>query len=209
MPFLFSLTLLIWVLCFSRYYKRQNGPVPVLGGPISRAKTMWLGLTTYCYFVLPPLLYFATRLPPAVRHLTLVFMSLLLLRALVQSILMFIIHRWSPPFGMSLNIMYTSILVWQSQRYFLLLRESGFLQIIPGLWVGLMLTDTIFAWKFFKIVGSGTQGKDAIWYASEAPEFDAINRLTWIANVFFYAYLAGIIGLIWFDAASAASNHIK
>jgi hypothetical protein len=193
MALLFAGTLTAWAFFFYRYYQRQNGLGAAIGGPISRAKILWLGLTTYCYFVLPPILYAVADLPAVVRHLTLVFMCLLGLRACMQMLLMFVLHRWSPPMGMSLNILYSGIMIWQLQKQFPLLQETGPLQIIPGLWIGLMLTDTIFAWKFFKIVGARTQGTDAIWYASEAPEFAAINRLTWVADLFFYLYLASVV----------------
>ena len=65
--------------------------------------------------------------------------------------------------------------------------------------IGIMLTaltDTYYAYSFFKIVGTKTIGTEAIWYASETdPVFKRINLITARLNWFFYG-LTGFI-LYW------------
>ncbi|MDZ4667666.1 MAG: hypothetical protein SGJ00_07260 [bacterium] len=71
-------------------------------------------------------------------------------------------------------------------------------QIIISLYLilvsGILIVDSIYAYKFYKIVGSKTKGKDAIWYASETdPSFLGVIKLTRMLNapfLLFFVYLA-------------------
>ncbi|MBK8391199.1 MAG: hypothetical protein IPL23_18730 [Saprospiraceae bacterium] len=58
----------------------------------------------------------------------------------------------------------------------------------------MLILDTYYAWKFSKLVGNGTTGPNAIWYASaENSLFKKINQTTTFFNVLLLAWFIVIL----------------
>ena len=182
-----------------RFYRNQNR-VNRIGGHISKPKTVWLCFALYLYFILPVLSYevFDDRLNHGTRVSLVLFSVLLYLRALLQPLLMYRLKIWTPILGIAYNLLCSCFLI---NRYFKVdfqrLTRSDYdvqIDLLLAICLGVLLTDSFYAWSFYKIVGRDTQGEDAIWYASnDNPAFDRINRITFRLNILFIIAL-----VLWF-----------
>lgn len=177
--------LIIMILIYSfigyRYYVYQNS-TQTIGGPISKAKITWLTYTTFFYFIGSVFVYLTSDI--CLFHLQLfIFILLIYFRALAQMLLMFLFKKWIPPMGMVYNILCFCV-VWGTAFY------KGFSGLIVNAYTSptlmyiiilslALLTDTYYAYLFYKIVSSATTGSNAIWYASESDKkFARINKIT-------------------------------
>ena len=131
------------------------------------------------------------------------FITLIYFRFVVQSVLMFWLKKWTPPMGITYNLL---IFFTLSCGLFSSLKTVELTTLHPDEWalmslsvlLGMMLlVDSYYAWSFYKLVGHQTKGHEAIWYASEEdPKFRRINRETKWLNVLFLVYSAVLLGLI-------------
>lgn len=193
--------LLFTTLClqifFSFWYYNAQNKTQQIGGPIARPKIFWLGFTSYNYFVLSLLLWWGLQLSPSWNTLLLIFISCIYFRAVIQSLFMFVFHIWIPPMGIFYNIFCFFVITGYCFTHFNVLIDFVQGDFIAALYMGLicasLITDSVYAYKFFKLVGEKTKGKEAIWYASEEdPIFKKIVRLTRNMNILFmlfYLYL--------------------
>ena len=100
-----SISLFIQMLLGVLFYKKQNQQHK-LGGPISEAKTGWLFFALYIYFILPPILYFMVndKLNIDIKNTLVVFILLIYSRSIIQPIVMYRLKAWTPPIGISYNM---------------------------------------------------------------------------------------------------------
>jgi len=193
----FLVSLISYVLICVVYYRIQNKSKQI-GGPISKPKMFWLGFASYQYFILSAILYFTLDQPSTCYSMLTVLLFLLYFRGIVQSIFMFLFHIWTPPMGMLFNLFCFLYLMFQFYLNSHVFFGPNQAQIIISLYLilvsGILIVDSIYAYKFYKIVGSKTKGKDAIWYASETdPSFLGVIKLTRMLNapfLLFFVYLA-------------------
>lgn len=183
--------LALWCAIGVWYYRHQNGPKRPIGGPISWQKAWWLSLTTFSYFLLPVIVlsvYTGIFWQP----LAIIMLGFWLFRAVVQSALMFLLKRWIPPYGIAFNLLFACVMFWIA---FVKIKIGWSVPyaVLPVHFIGLMLTDSVFAWMFFQKVGMQTKGAEAIWYASQEPAYDQINRITLAADLIFTATLLYIL----------------
>lgn len=189
---LLLITLCLQILFSFLYYRAQN-KTQQIGGPIARPKIFWLGFTSYNYFILSLLLWWGLTLSPLWNTLLIIFIGCIYFRAVVQSLFMFVFHIWIPPMGIFYNIFcFTVIVVFTGYNYNEMF-PLGLGDEVGALYMGLicasLITDSVYAYKFFKLVGEKTKGKEAIWYASEEdPIFKKIVRLTRNMNILFTCY---------------------
>jgi hypothetical protein len=181
------------IAVFYAYYRQQNHQ-KTIGGPISQAKILWLGYAIFNYFIFSIWQWVLLPSGHIFRPILEILLGLFYGRLVVQAILMFGLKKWQPPMGMAYNLLCISIL-----SYFLInvfkTHSSDFiwnnhvallLYTIGILWT--LLTDTYYAYSFFKLVGAKTMGTQAIWYASdEDPQFRKINTITKYLNIAFYS----------------------
>lgn len=173
------------------YHGWQNSRA-AMGGAISEAKALWLFYALFHYFVFSVWAYFHWAADNRLHGLLALFVGVMYGRLLLQGLLMFVFKAWVPPMGMAYNL-------------FTVLAMAGYLLWPPTLWgmgtlgrhevltvsfavlaVGILLTDTAYAYGFYQLVGRQTTGKRAIWYAArEDPAFDQLNAWTYRLNVLF------------------------
>lgn len=200
---IFILALLVYLLCCFWYYKKQNNTSSI-GGPIAPAKIFWLGFASFQYFVLTLILLFGIPESNTWFFLLKGMVGLLFTRAILQSLLMFVVHKWSPPMGIAYNVFCMLFLI---AAYFFKLPElftntalEKLLANFVMLLFFILLVDSVYAYKFYRVVGAKTKGKEAIWYASEKdPDFAKIIQLTQILNVPFAIYFIYITYQILFN----------
>jgi len=181
------------------FYAIQN-KASRLGGGISKPKAVWLFLALYLYFILPVICYaaFDSILSPGIKNGLALLTGLLYLRAFMQPVLMYRLKIWTPIMGIAYNLLCSFFLIYRFFKIdFQPLAENAYdVQIVflLAISLGALLTDSFYAWSFYKIVGNDTQGDKAIWYASDDnPAFDQINRITFWMNILFISAL-----LLWF-----------
>jgi hypothetical protein len=195
---LLTISIAVW------YYRRQNAQA-ALGGPISKPKTVWLFYVLFHYFFLTVWCYFAFGTDNRLLGILPVFIGLVYFRLLAQSVLMFWLKKWTPPMGISYNLL-TFVMLFCAVFSKLIRLELTNLHPEEGLLIGLyvllgmiLLTDSYYAWSFYKLVGNLTKGHEAIWYASEEEaKFRRINQVTKWLNLFFLAYTAVLLVMICF-----------
>lgn len=196
------LSILLTITLAAWYYRRQNASA-TLGGAISKAKAVWLFYALFHYFFLTVWCYFNFEESNRFHAVLPVFIILVYFRLVAQSVLMFWLKRWTPPIGISYNLMTFAILCGcvfsklGKHELTILHPDEGLLLGFYGLLGMMLLVDSYYAWSFYKLVGSLTKGSEAIWYASEEDaKFRRINRVTKWLNVFFLAYSMVLLGLM-------------
>ena len=191
------------LVCMVFYYHYQNKETRI-GGQISVAKTFWLGFASFNYFVFPVLLFYQIE-NKFISNILLVIIALFYLRFLVQGFLMFVTKNWIPFYGIMHNkISMVAILI--SIVYMLFnqnsISEIGiiFMASFLILLFLVLLTDTVYAIRFQKIVGENTQGNQAIWFAGNTEVFKKINRLTIRNNwIFSFLNICVVFMMWWYD----------
>ncbi|ACY17254.1 hypothetical protein [Haliangium ochraceum] len=167
-------------LGYGALVRRQNQRARAgrrMGGRIAPAKALWLFYTLWTWLLLVPLLVSTAALPSSVRLVWGGFALAMWLRVPVEGYLMFVSKNWRPPIGIAHD---AACLAW------LVLAGALCMRALPWtIWVfhgGLVLAvamETYYAWGFWQIVGAGTQGDDAVWFASEQdPRFAHLVRVT-------------------------------
>lgn len=58
-----------------------------------------------------------------------------------------------------------------------------------------LAVDSFFAFRFDQLIQRNTTGENGIWYASDDPKFNTINRFTMVACVYVYCLMAVTIQL--------------
>jgi hypothetical protein len=184
------------------YYRHQNDTQSI-GGKISPAKSYWLGFVLFHYFIYPIYYYFWVQ--DETLEILLVFIAgWFYLRMFFQGIMMFGSHNWTPKVGIAHNLI-TAFLLMICQTgitiyYFghitttIVLVSSYILTLIA-----ISLTDTLYAHRFNKIVGDATQGKEAVWFASNVRQFEPLNKLTTQNNYLFTTVSFLIIIIMYYD----------
>ena len=187
------------VLCVSCavFFVRQNQPGK-LGGRISRAKMLWLLYVLYVWFLLCPALSFDEALRPSLRVLLRAVTVLMWTRGLAELAMMYVFKNWRPPYGIAHDLLCLGVLgggLWIYRDDWILC--SGFdawtLALLFCVEVTFLL-ETLYAAAFYRIVGEGTQGEEAIWFAPEGdPLFRRVVAVTGACNIPLYFFLAAYL----------------
>ena len=172
---------LVMILVTAYYYHYQNSRDSI-GGQISSPKAFWLGYASFNYFVFSVFLYLISE-NEDLKFILLVVILIFYFRAVVQWLMMFVLHIWLPLYGIIFSLFTVFIIIVlhiRSYRVFEQVDELGVLVLIL-FQINILLiliTDTFYMVKFRGIVGDETKGSKAIWYASKDTKYEAINRLT-------------------------------
>ena len=128
-----------------------------------------------------------------------IFIILIFFRATMQPVLLYITKNWTPLYGITFNILTGLVLISLISRLIMIhgVAKSAidriYLMYLSGVILALFV-DSYYANVFHRIIGQGTKGDDAIWYASEQDKrFKRINQITFYNNFFFFTLLILII----------------
>ena len=178
--------IILMIILISGYSFRQNTK-QVMGGSISRCKSIWLGICMFYYFVFSLWWYFQLEegiLKQILSYLIIIFF----IRFIIQGSSMFYFKNWKPVFGIAFNL--ASILfvmissIWLSSGLISAgIEQACFAYLI--MIAMLLATDTFFVFRFRKIVGKATRGDHAIWFASNKARFKFINRISCRVNIIY------------------------
>ena len=155
---------------------RQNH-AHIVGGPISVAKTWWLGCTLTVFFALPFALWKNARLAPAVRALFGWVFASFAARGAVELAIIYGTRGWKCGYGIAHDL-FTLVLAEALARR---VQNPGPAdrRALHFKWLlqATLLIEAYMAWRFRQIA-SPAQG---IYFAADTPEFRAINEITLIA----------------------------
>lgn len=201
---LLILFILILVLAGVTYvYHWHQNASDSMGGKIAPAKSYWLAFVLFHYFIYPLFFYYWID-NQSLEGLLLYIAVWFYLRMLVQGIMMFARRNWTPRIGIAHNLITAFLLMvcqigvlvyYFDQASTAVVLVSGYILIL----IAITLTDTLYAHRFSKIVGDATRGKKAIWYASDAKEFETINKLTVRNNYIFTLVSVVLIIIMYYD----------
>ncbi|NOT78817.1 MAG: hypothetical protein HOP07_07415 [Bacteriovoracaceae bacterium] len=180
-----KITLLSWpilvTLFAALYKKKQNGPNPLTGGPISTPKSFWLAYTVTTWFFLP----FIFLLNPDVIVPLKILISFHLLswwiRGPLELVMIYKLFNWSPRYGISHDLFHlVGLFVTWVYYYKDLITLTG-ISLLAHAFILVTIFATIaeisFAYLFLKI-RTQQEEKENIYFASDDPKWIFINRLT-------------------------------
>ena len=182
------------------FARRQNAR-PRMGGPVGRAKQIWLIWAVYTWFFLTPLFALIPSLSEPLRAVLLGFSGLMLARGIVELVMLYGTKNWRPPYGIAHDVVCAVGLLAGSA--WVVLGDApleGPLEawgrgLLATLTVSLLL-ETYYALAFSRAVEGRTTGDDGVWFAHAAdPRFAQVMQVTTIANVPLVGFVVGL--LVW------------
>ncbi len=188
----------LFSIAMAKYHQQQNNSAQI-GGKISTAKTVWLGLALFYYFVFSG--WWLAILPTAspLFPLAITVVSFFYFRAIVQAAMMYRAQNWTTTHGIAFNsigcILLVIGLLIATQQNSLTPTEISFICYLLLL-LCFQITDSFYAHSFGAIVGNATKGEKAIWFASTAPKFQKINQCTAKMNTLYLVFSIGLIAKI-------------
>ncbi len=177
--------LVIWPLlvsaCAYLYKKKQNGPNPMTGGPISKPKAFWLAYTVTTWFFLPFLFIFSPDVIVPIKYVIAFHLLSWWARGPLELVMIYKWFNWTPRYGISHDIFHIVGLV---SLYYI--NRENFINLTPmsNMALAFIFVTTLatvaeisFAYLFLK-ARSEAEEKDNIYFASDDPKWIFINRLT-------------------------------
>ncbi len=177
--------LILWpvlVSLFALLYKRkQNGPDPMTGGPISTPKAFWLAYTVTTWFFFPFLFLVNSEIIIPIKIIIGFHLISWWLRGPLELVMIYKWFNWTPKYGISHDLFHlTGIAALWIYYHNSFLALSG-LNLLAHAFILVTVFATIaeisFAYLFLK-VRSEQEKKDNIYFASDDPKWIFINRLT-------------------------------
>lgn len=172
--------LLVSVLAYF-YKKKQNGPSPMTGGPISTPKAFWLAYTVTTWFFLPLIFIFHPEVSIPLKYVIAFHLLSWWARGPLELVMIYKWFNWSPRYGIGHDIFH---LVGLVILYFM--NRNGMQNLTPinnivvafiCITVFATVAEISFAYLFLK-ARSEIEEKDNIYFASDDPKWIFINRLT-------------------------------
>jgi hypothetical protein len=191
-----KILIIVWPLLVSSlaffYKKKQNGPNPMTGGPISIPKSFWLAYTISTWFFLPILFITNSELIIPLKIILGFHLSSWWLRGPIELFMIYKYFNWTPKYGISHDLFHLLGLIGLMFFYKAELTELNSINLIvfSFLYVTVFATlaEILFAFLFLK-ARSVAEEEDNIYFASDDPKWIFINRVTLITVCAVMAHL--------------------
>jgi hypothetical protein len=182
------------------FHGRQRRGAP--GGPISRAKVVWLCLAMFLWMILAPVVAFDDASPAGLRAVLAPFAIAMWLRAVAETYLLYVTKSWRPPMGIAHHALCILLLAGGAALHADALASSTDAVPAPRLVVAALLASLVveiaYAFAFFRAVHGKTTGADGVWFADqEQARFRAINAWTARGNAVLIVATAAFLAR-WF-----------
>ena len=169
---------------------RQNVS-PVIGGPISLPKMLWLNYALLGWFVVPWFLWRHVRVTPSLRRVFGAHLISMYARGVVELWMLYVAISWSPIYGITHDLFQISLIAGfrQASRKSPSITEDRFNQAVRRFCTSIqlsLLAEIMFATLFYQ-TGAHHQ---AIYFASSTASYRFINDLTVLVDIAVYANLA-------------------
>ena len=160
---------------------------------MSLAKVFWLNHTLLTFFAVPAMLARDRTLAPRTRRALRMHLGSFVGRGLVELWMLYRTRSWRVAYGVGHDVAHLGVMEVLRPRSPAAgdadanaLRHLGLVQVS-------LIAEVLFATLFHRAVGGKTRGSKAIYFASTAPQFRRINRLTSIINIIVYTWLGRVI----------------
>ncbi|MBI3551599.1 MAG: hypothetical protein HY077_03710 [Elusimicrobia bacterium] len=159
----------------------------MIGGPISRAKILWLNYAMLIFFALPFCLWRSAGLDPGVRAVYGMIFWAFMARAVIEFYLIYVTIGWRCGYGIGHDWAVCALALVMRWRLPVLpsaadARALGFLSAVQLV----LLVESYMAWSFSKLASP----REGVYFASEEARFSKVNRLSWAAVAVGYTHLA-------------------
>lgn len=161
------ITVLVLCAAFGMWQNTQGG----VGGAISVAKVIWLWLAISCFLIIPACLWRDGRRSRAGRRLWGWFVAGFALRAMIELPLLARTQAWRCGYGIAHDLI---MLGWVAAHFLVPLRDK-ISRAFAGLVALALIAETLNAWLFSRTADPSR----GVYFASDAPVFTSINRITW------------------------------
>ena len=169
---------------------RQNVS-PVIGGPISLPKLLWLNYALLGWFVVPWFLWQHQQVIPSVRRIFAAHLISMCTRGVIELWMLYVTVSWSPIYGITQDLFQIGLIT----AFRVISRrppapiEDRFSQAVRRFCTSIQLSlcaEIIFAALFYQ-TGAHRQ---AIYFASSTEPYRFINTITVLVDIAVYANLA-------------------
>lgn len=184
-----------WVFQYFQNHKK------LVGGAISTPKSLWLSYTVISWF-LTPILFLFIEVNPTISLLIKIHLLSFWLRGLVELVMIYKFFNWSPRYGIAHSgghavFLFCAIVYQLIEKPALMsLNDKVALTFVLSLFICVCF-EVLFAVLFFKVRShSNYQEKHKIYFASDEPQWNKINKLTRVAvalGLSGYAISAGLL----------------
>ena len=156
---------------------RQNHGA-VVGGPISTAKTLWLGYAIVMFYVVPIFLWRDTALDARVRRLFAWVTASFLARGVLELWIIYFTRGWRCEYGIAHDA-FTLLLVLMLRPSAGSVREarSRHALAFATLLQITLVVEAFMAWSFSRLASPA----EGIYFAADTAHFTFVNRASWIA----------------------------
>lgn len=172
---------LVLVLCVG-FGIWQNGH-GVVGGSISPAKILWLALALGCFLVVPACLWLDRRRSRSGRSLWGGFLLGFGVRALIELPLLVFTRAWRCEYGIAHDAL---MLLWLGYGFFRVPHTDRVTRAFAFAVSLALIAEMLNAFLF----SGAANPSEGVYFASEAPAFSTINRVTWLEIAFLTPILA-------------------
>ena len=170
-----AIAVTVLLACCVGFRELQN-TVGWIGGSISLAKTLWLGLTLTSFYILPWFLWRNRLLSSAVRNLFGVLLLGFVLRAGTELVVIYATHGWRCIYGISHDFASLAfIFVWLRLQKDIPSPVDRRARRFLFPFIVTLLCEMTNAWLFSRIANPGT----GTYFAADTPHFHFVNALTW------------------------------
>lgn len=164
----------------------------LIGGPISKAKVLWLNFTLIMFFVLPLFLWQNVRLEPAVSALFGTVFFLFVARAVAEIYLIYVTIGWKCAYGIAHDWL---VIVLVAALRLRLPETAGEADVravgLASFLQGALAVESYMAWAFSRVASPA----EGIYFASDDEKFRGINQATWAAVAAGHALLGAWLWL--------------
>ena len=144
------------------------------GGPIALPKLIWLALTLFGWFLLPPILAADEVLPVSMRLAYRWFWFGMLARGAVELWMIYVTGNWHPYYGASHDVASAILLVWLTRR------ETGLFHLHALVTSAMLMVETGFALYF--AAHFVTQGQHPTYFVPSDPKYRGMLVATVVAD---------------------------
>ena len=179
----FILMPILMLICAFFFRKKQNSPGAV-GGDISIPKSMWLFYTIITWFIFP-IIFLIWQIDAGMKYVYIFHLASFWTRGLLELVMIYKWFNWSPRYGISHDFFHLVGLIVLFKIFWPLeiSRPTLVSMIFIYSLIISLIFEIIFAFWFLKIRGLKNH---LIYFASNAPQWRNVNRLTAVAVIIGY-----------------------
>ncbi len=180
---LFSSYTLTAISCITFYFLQNESQLT--GGKVALAKAIWLGYTILVWFIIPTILILDARTPVIWKSIYQIFLSNMLLRAIIELLMIYTWLNWDTDYGIAhdvFSIVLLSTLALKNRAYI----KDALFNTTLIIFILMFVVEIGFAsYMASSIAGAGS----SIYFVPDNDEHEKIIFITWIINLLITVYL--------------------